>query len=98
LGVKKILCGECDVIFSYSYMNTTKLVLYVFILFSTFRLILNVFTVIDELFINIILAEICIKMRFFIEKLQKSPSAGTSPPDPQLPAAGGFVLHYVTGQ
>jgi len=30
LGVRTPLCGKCDVIFSYIYMNTTKLVLHLF--------------------------------------------------------------------
>jgi len=38
----------------------------------------------------IILAEICIKIRYFIEKLQKSLSAGAPLPDPL--AYGGWKL------
>jgi len=45
-GVRTHLCGECDVIFSYIYTNTTKLVLY---LSHFVRLDCFSNTIIDEL-------------------------------------------------
>jgi len=53
---------------------------------------------IDKLLLQIaILAEICIKMRYLLKKLQKSPSArGLAPQTLLPPATGGFGLRPPT--
>jgi len=96
-------CGKCDVIFSYIYANTTKLVLHLSYLIRSDTS--DCFLLMKYCFKITILAEICTKMHCF-ENLQKSPSAGsfrpprstflwrlgTFPLDLQPPTAGSFAL------
>jgi len=83
-GLEPPSCGKCDVIFSYIYTNTTKLV---FHLSYLVRLDWFSMRLIAELLLQI-LTEICIKMRYFYWKIAKiaplSPAAGgNSHPDPR---------------
>jgi len=74
-GLKNPFCGKCDVIFSYIYTNTTKLVFHI-----SYLVRLDCFY---ELLLQIaILAQICIKMRSYYRKIAKNLPALFAPRPP----------------
>jgi len=88
--VRTPLCGKCDVIFSYSYTNSTKLVFYLSCLvrLAAFQML----SMMSHCFKIPILSEICIKMRYFYWKIAKlAQHWGLRPLTPLPPAAGGFA-------
>jgi len=98
-GLEPPLCDKCDVIFSSIYTNTTKLILQL----SYWERLDGSLNAFDwwvialkllfwpKLLQNNYLAKICIKMCYFIKKLQKSLNAGGSAPQTEPLASGGFA-------